>query len=71
MVCLIVTPKEDLIDWVSNNLDEVLMDDLSKIADTYIKTNGWDQVEIDSMLEEMIQSTKEGILNVVETYEEY
>ena len=66
-----MTPKEDLIDWVSNNLDEVLMDDLSKIADTYIKANGWDQVEIDLMLEEMIQSTKEGILNVVETYEEY
>jgi hypothetical protein len=66
-----VTPKEDLINWVSDNLDEVLMDDLSKIVDTYIKENGWDQVEIDLMLDEMVQIIKEGILNVVETYEEY
>jgi hypothetical protein len=66
-----VTPKEDLINWVSDNLDEVLMDDLSKIVDTYIKENGWDQVEIDLMLDEMVQIIKEGILNVVEAYEEY
>ena len=66
-----MTPKEDLINWVSDNLDEVLMDDLSKIVDTYIKENGWDQVEIDLMLDEMVQIIKEGILNVVETYEEY
>ena len=65
------TPKEDLIDWVSNNLDEVLVDDLSKIADTYIKENGWDQIEVDLMLEDMVQGIKYGILNVVETYEEY
>jgi hypothetical protein len=64
------SPKEDLVDWVVDNLEEALLDDLSKVANPYIKLNGWDLVEIDLMLEEMVGTIKEGVLNVIETYED-
>ena len=65
-----LTPKEDLYEWILNNLKEPLRDDLYVIAKIIGKRNNWDIVEVNEMVDEMVDKVTEGILNVISTYEE-
>jgi hypothetical protein len=62
-------PKEDLYNWIVDNFKEVAQDIFSEIAEKYAKENEWDIVEVHFMIEELVEETKKGILNVVDTYE--
>ncbi|MBC8590629.1 hypothetical protein [Wansuia hejianensis] len=65
-----LTPIEDLRNWAEYYLKKAIHDDLYTIAHKYGKENNWDDVEVDFMIEEIEDKLVEGILNVIDTYEE-
>lgn len=65
-----ITPSEDLRDWIVENFRDAAIDDISNIAIKFSLKNGWDSIEVDFMVDEIIEEIEEGILNVIDTYEE-
>ena len=65
-----VTPSEDLREWIVDNFADCAIDDATVIAKQFAKENGRDVVDIDFMVEEIVEKLQEGILNVVDMYEE-
>ena len=59
--------KEDLYEWILNNFTEVAMDMFSDVAEKFAEENGWDEVETHFMVEQMVEKTKVGMLNIVKT----
>ncbi|MDY0235095.1 MAG: hypothetical protein RBR71_03665 [Gudongella sp.] len=64
------SPAEDLREWVVDNFGNEAFNDVIIIARQFAKENAWDVVEVDYMAEEIVEKLQEGILNVIETYEE-
>lgn len=64
-----LSPKEDLYEWIVDNFEEVAQDLFADVAEEHAKENGWDTVEVHFMVEEMVEKVKEGLLNVVDTYD--
>jgi len=65
----LITPAEDLHEWIVDNFTDLAIDDATVIARQFAKENGWDIVDVDFMVEEIVEKLQEGILNVVEMYE--
>lgn len=65
----VMTAKEDLYNWMVGNFEEAAMDTFSEIAKKHAFENGWDMIDVDLMVAELVENTKEGILNVIATYE--
>ena len=64
-----MNPKDDLHEWILNNFEEVAQDLFSEIAEKHAEENGWDIVDTHFMVEEMVEKVKEGLLNVVDSYD--
>lgn len=64
-----MTAKEDLYNWMVDNFEEAAKDTISEIARKFARENGWDIIDVDSMADELVENLKEGILNVISTYE--
>lgn len=64
-----MTAKEDLCNWVVDNFEEAAKDTFSKVANKHAHENGWDIVDVDLMVDDLVENLKEGILNVISTYE--
>lgn len=62
--------SEDLQEWIIDNFTDCAIDDATVIVRQFAKENGWDEIEVDFMVEEIVEKLQEGILNVIETYEE-
>lgn len=64
-----ITPSEDLRDWIIDNFKNAATDDVSIIGNKFANENGWDPIEVDFMMEEIVEKIQDGILNVIKTYE--
>lgn len=64
-----MTAKEDLYNWVVDNFEEAAKDTFSEVANKHARENGWDLIDVDLMVDELIEEVKEGILNIISTYE--
>lgn len=64
------SPAEDLREWVVDNFGNAAIDDATVIARQFANENGWSYMDVDYMVEEIVEKLQEGILNVIETYEE-
>lgn len=64
-----MTAKEDLHNWVLDNFEDAAKDTFSEVAKKHAKENGWDIIDVDLMVDELLEKVKEGILNVISTYE--
>lgn len=64
-----MTAKEDLHNWVVDNFEEAAKYTFSEVANKHARENGWDLIDVDLMVDELVENVKEGILNVVATYE--
>lgn len=64
-----MNPKEDLHNWVVDNFEEATKDTFSDVANKFARENGWDLIDVDLMVDELVEAVKEGILNVISTYE--
>ena len=62
--------KDDFRDWIVDNFEECATDDISEISKKYISEFGWDGVDVDDFICEIVEKLKHGIINVVETYED-
>lgn len=62
--------KEDLTTWIVDNFDDVGYDTIHEICSRYARQNGWDDVEVDFMVDDLCEVIKDSLLNLVETYEE-
>ena len=63
-----MTAKEDLHNWVVDNFEEATEDTFSEVAKKHAHENGWDIIDVDLMVDELVEKVKEGILNVISTY---
>lgn len=61
--------KIDFRDFIVDNFEECAIDDISNISKKYIKEFDWDEIDVDMFIEEIVGKLKEGIINIVETYE--
>jgi hypothetical protein len=61
--------KEDFRDFIVENFEECATDDASYISKKYIKEFNWDEVDVDMFIEEIVDKLKQGLINIVETYE--
>ena len=64
-----MNPKEDLHNWVADNFEEAAKDTFLEVANKHARENGWDLIDVDLMVDELVEKVKEGILNVISTYE--
>lgn len=55
-------------EWILTHYDPAITDLVDKTVSTHGKVNGWDEVSVDEMLEELHFELKEGLLNVVDSY---
>ena len=73
----VLTPKEDFRDWTLDNW-EVVEDNISKSIDSVAKKYSQDgenfliddSVDSDNLMQEISNNIKQGLLNVIDTYEE-
>ena len=69
---VIFSPKEDLIEWITDNWDFV-EDDIRLSVSTVLDNHTFnkdDSVDRDTLVDFVSEKIKTGILNVVSTYEE-
>lgn len=64
-----MTAKEDLHNWVVDNFEEAAKDTFSEVANKHARENGWDLIDVDLMVDELVDKVKTGILNVISTHE--
>lgn len=62
--------KDDFRDWIVDNFEECATDYISEISKEYISEFGWDKIDVDDFISEIVEKLKYGIINVVETYDE-
>lgn len=66
-----MTPKEDLISWLNENIDLALADELEKTKYELLEyDDALEPSQLDRELELLGTRIKKGLLNVVSTYEE-
>ncbi|MGP1567951.1 MAG: hypothetical protein ACTTHM_04485 [Peptoanaerobacter stomatis] len=73
----VLTPKEDFRDWIIDNWEAVedeIAKSIDKVAHEYSE-NGEnflidDSVDSDNLMQEISNNIKQGLLNVIDTYEE-
>ena len=73
----VLTPKEDFRNWIVDNwevVEDEIAKSIDKVANEYSE-NGenfliYDSVDSDNLLDEISNNLKQGLLNVIDTYEE-
>ena len=64
-----MNPKDDLCNWLVNNYEVSIADEVIKITRTHGKENGLEEYESDILAEEINDELKQMLLNVISTYE--
>ena len=73
----VLTPKEDFRNWIVDNwevVEDEIAKSIDKVANEYSE-NGEnflidDSVDSDNLMQEISNNIKQGLLNVIDTYEE-
>ena len=55
-------------EWILTHYEPAITDLIEKTVSAHGNVNGWDEVSVDEMLEELHFELKEGLLNVVDSY---
>lgn len=65
-----MNPKDDLYNWLVNNYEVSIADEVIKITRTHGKENGLEEYESDVLAEEINDELKESLLNIIDTFQE-
>jgi len=61
-------PLENFREWILVNYEPAITSLIEKTVIPHGKVNGWDEVSVDEMLEELHFELKKSLLNVIDTY---
>lgn len=59
---------EDFREWILVNYEPAIVDLVAITVVSHGKVNGWDEIAVDEMLDELHYELKEGLLNVIDTF---
>ena len=59
---------EKFREWIVTHYEPAISDFIEKTVTPHGKVNGWDEVSVDEMLEELDFELKEGLLNVIDSF---
>ena len=64
----LVSTLEDFREWILVNYEPAIVDLVAITVVSHGKVNGWDEIDVDEMLEELHYELKKGLLNVIDTF---
>ena len=62
--------SEDLRDWILRNWDVTVFEEISRIISKHLK-NKIDDVDRDNIADDISSAIKSGIINVINTYDDF
>ena len=59
---------EEFREWILSNYEPAVTDLIDQIIVSHGEVNGWHEVDVDEMLEELSFELKDGLLKVIDSY---